>query len=583
MPAPRRRRLVTVAAAVLLVAVLGGVVTWRLLAFRRPLAVAVMPVEAPTDSEETRLAALAVDTTISSELASLPDIVVVAAREVQSLRKAGRSDAEITRQLAVRELVEIRLSYPPGSRGMRIDLVRQRAHDGSVVWRRWLQAATWEPAAARELVGELLRGAYQGSYASTQSRFSKASPEAVKSYLALVEKERAGKLPPDPRAEITTLASVLERDPEFMEGWVLLAKYCCTSYATRLDEESRRDYERARDRALAAGASRAMTVPLDIWLSLRLGRASEAVESAQQLVRLYPGNPHAWQRLGEALSAAGQVVEAEAAFARSTRLYPSTDAIGSLARARSNRGDHAGARAAVAELRALTGEHPTLTTTEAFVEMYAGNLALAERLYRQLATDQGGYVAFSNLGVCLYYQGKLPEAADAFRRACDLAPRSYLATRNLADTLMALGEREGASQSYEKALKLIEPLLARGTLPLSALEARAVCLAHLGHAPEAARAVDSMVKANPHHPEVVFTAALVAAVSGERASALAWTKRALERHAPAVWFRSPEFDGLREDHEFQRLLRQEPVAQADEGEDRERAESRGDRAKAPQG
>jgi len=554
-PAPRPRRPAIIAAAILLVAGLIAITAWQLFALRRPLAVAVMPVEAPTDSEPTRLAALAVDTTISSELASLPGIVVVAGREVQALRKVGRSDAEIARQLAVQERVEIHLSYPPSSQGMRIDLARLRARDGRVEWKRGLEAATWEPAVARELVGELLRGAYQGSYASSQSHFSKANPETIRIYLALIEKERTGKLSPDRRSEITALATALDEAPEFREGWILLTRLCCAVYAMRLDDEARAEYERVRDRALALGASKAMMVPLDIWLNLRLGRTGEAVATARQLVRLFPGNPNAWQRLGEALSVAGQVVEAEAAFARSSRLHPSADALASLARARSSRGDHVGARAAVTELRAVAGESPTLTAAEAFVEMYAGNLVLAERLYRQLTSDLGGYLAFNNLGVCLFYQGKFSAAKDAFQRARELAPTSYLAARNLADTLMALNERELALQGYENALELIEPLLARGTLPLSALEARAVCLARLGHASDAARAVDSMVKANPHHPEVIFTAALVAAVSGERASALAWTRRALELHAPAVWFESPEFDRLRADHEFRQLFR----------------------------
>ncbi|MGV8040287.1 MAG: tetratricopeptide repeat protein [Thermoanaerobaculaceae bacterium] len=558
VPAPRRRRLVTIAAAIMLVAVLVGVAAWRLLAFRRPLAVAVMPVDAPTDSEETRLAALAVDVTITTSLATLPDLVMVNGREVRALRDKDVSDAEIARRLAVQEIVEIKLSRAADSTGPVIELARRRARDRRVVWTQQLQASTWEPAVVRELVGELLTGAYSRAYRSAQARFSKVSPAAVRTYLDLLQRQQTGKLSPGLKDEIALLKSALEDSPAFAEAWELLVSYQAYRYALTLQPEDRTAFESERDLALAHGASPMAVGVIESQLRVSLGDTAGGLKVARELVRQVPGNPQAWQRLGEALSRAGQAEKAETAFARSTRLYPSANSFASLALARSDRGDHPGARAALAELRSLLGEDDRVTSAAARIEMYAGNGAEAERLYADLTSKRATSDGLNNLGFCLFYQGKLAQAAEAFARARATDTRGYLATRNLADVRLAQGDAQAARTLYEQALAAIQPLLARGLAPRTALATRAVCLAQLGRPTEAATAVDAMLKASPDHPETVFTAALVAAVTGERASALAWTRRALELHAPVVWFQTPEFNLLRSDPEFARLTSLQP-------------------------
>ncbi|HPC83295.1 MAG TPA: tetratricopeptide repeat protein [Thermoanaerobaculaceae bacterium] len=558
VPAPRRRRLVTIGAAITLAAVLVGVAAWRLLALRRPLAVAVMPVEAPRDSEEARLAALAVDVTITTSLATLPDLVMVNGREVRALRTKGVGDVEIARRLAVQETVEIKLSRVTGSTGPVIELARRRARDRRVVWTQRLQASTWEPAVVRELVGELLSGAYRKAYRSAQARFSKASPAAVKTYLDVVQRHQNGTFSPGLNDEIALLESAIEDSPGFAEAWELLVSYQGYRCALTLQPEDRTAFESKRDRALAHGASPMVIGLIESQLRVAVGDTSGGLAVARELVRQVPGNPQAWQRLGEALSRAGLAEEAEAALARSTQLYPSSSSFASLALARSDRGDHPGARAALAKLRSLLGLDDRVNAVAARIEMYAGNVVEAERLYTELNSKRPTSDGLNNLGFCLFCQGKLAQAADAFERARAIDTRGYLATRNLADVRMAQGDTHAARVLYQQALAAIQPLLARSVAPRTALATQAVCLAQLGRPTEAATAVDAMLKASPDHPETVFTAALVAAVTGERVSALAWTRRALELHAPVVWFQTPEFNRLRTDPEFARLTSREP-------------------------
>lgn len=552
LPAVRRRRWLVVAAVVLLAA--GAIVGWWYRSTRRPLVVAVLPVEPPGQSEQARLAAAAVNDTATMALATLPHLALVSGREVVALRKVGRTDAQIARQLAVVELVEVKLSVVEEKAGPLIDLARRRADGGHTVWSERLQADTWEPAALRDTVGELLTGAYRGEYASRAGRYDTVSPAAYRLYLTVMERVATRTQSKDRSEEIALLRTALADSPNFAPGWHWLAETYGQRYRITYQPEDRAAYEDALGRAKQLGAPTTVTLPSEILFLLRTGETTSAAELAEGFVRQNPGNPLAWQYRGETLSQTGRFAEAEQAFARARRLLPSAAVLRSLAMARSARGDHAAARAAIAEARALAGPSLWLTYSEAEIEMYAGNHTASERLYRAAIAERESAYDHSNLGNCLYYQDRFAEAAASYRRALELAPNDFVAMRNLGDALQALGDRDGARPWYEKGLAGAEEALGHGFRPRQPLETRAVCLAQLGRREDAARAADEVLRANPYHPASFYTAALVAAVSGDRASARAWTQRALAANAPAAWFESPEFAMMAGDAEFTALL-----------------------------
>lgn len=552
LPGARRRRWLAAAAAVLLAA--GAIAGWWYRSTRRPLVVAVLPVEPPGQGEQARLAAAAVNDTTTMALATIPGLALVSGREVVALRKAGRSDVQIAQQLAVSELVEVKLSVIEGKAGPLIDLARRRAGDGHTVWSERLQADTWEPAALRDTVSELLTGAFRGEYISRTGRYDTVSPAAYRLYLTVLERAATLTQSKDRSEEIALLKAALADSPSFAPGWHWLARTSVQRYQITYHPEDKSAYEDALGRAKQLGVPTTVTLPTEIFFLLRTGETTRAAELAEGFVRQNPGNPLAWQHRGETLSQAGRFAEAEQAFARARRLLPSADVLRSLAMARSARGDHAAARAAIAEARALAGPNLWLTYSEAEIEMYAGNHTASERLYRAVIAERESAYDHSNLGNCLYYQDRFAEAAASYRRALGLAPNDFVAMRNLGDALQALGDRDGARPWYEKGLAGTEEALGHGFRPRQPLETRAVCLAQLGRREDAARAADEVLRANPYHPASFYTAALVAAVSGDRASARAWTRRALAANAPAAWFESPEFAMMAGDAEFTALL-----------------------------
>ncbi|MBZ5589908.1 MAG: tetratricopeptide repeat protein [Acidobacteriia bacterium] len=245
--------------------------------------------------------------------------------------------------------------------------------------------------------------------------------------------------------------------------------------------------------------------------------------------------------------------EAEAAFQRSLALLPSWYTLFYLAQSRELRGDFDGARETIRRALEISPGNLSCLALLAEVEMYAGNNAEAEPLYRDLLARRGTRLDRIHLGNCLYYQNRLADAAGLYREAADSDPTDYLALANLADTQLALGQTDLAKAGYVGALRLCETEYAQGLRRRPLLETRARCLAQLGHGPEAFLAIQEALREYPDNPATIFMAALVAAVAGDTNAALAWTGKALAAHAPAVWFTGPEFARLARDPRFRAL------------------------------
>lgn len=554
-PAASRRRW-WLAAALALALVVGGVAAgWWWRTSRRPLAVAVLPVQAPADTEDARLAATAVYDTVVMALAGESGLALSSGREVLGLRTAGRSDAEIARELAVDELVEIKLTNEPSQPGPRLELHRRRVRDGKELWSHQVSTGTWEPAALRELASELLRGAYRGDYSAMGARPLAASPAAFRSYLIVREHGVTGAFTQDREEEIRLLESAVADSPGFIAAWVLLSEQYGVRFSLHLRDDDRARCEEALSRARAAGGSLLQVGFGEIGLANLTRQTTKAVELAEQLTRAAPGNPAAWETLGRALSRAGRFDEAESALARSVRLFPNARAQLTLAYARSARGDYDGARRALAAYRSLGTEGIPYQSARAEIEMYAGNHELAERLYRELLEKRGNRLDLIHLANCLYYQGRFKEAETYYRQAIDRDVMDFVARRNLADTLLVLGRHDEAKDHYSAALAACEALPQAARTDRSALETRAVSLAQLGRRAEAAAAIEALLAEYPRNPAALFTASLVAAVNKDREGAIAWAGRARQANAPVPWFRGPEFADLRGDPRFEALLK----------------------------
>jgi tetratricopeptide (TPR) repeat protein len=398
-----------------------------------------------------------------------------------------------------------------------------------------------------------LGDAYRGLPTSGNPGTQDATPAALEAYLQAKSRIDSGKFSKDLEEEIELLESAIANAPRFLAPVTLLAgsyRYLHQLYR-RPDDFDRCTALVMRAHELAPGHP--WVSELEVRLALDQRDHATALERARAWTSSRPGDSAAWQITGVVLGQMGRYRESDAAFERSFALLPSWHTLYSFAQSRNSRGDLGGARQTIGRALEISPGNLFLLGLLAEVEMYAGNNTEAERLYRDLLGRRGSRLDRIHLGNCLYYQGKLAEAATLYREAAEKDPTDYLALANLADTRLAMGQIEPARMSYAEALRLCDAEYGRGVRRRALLETRARCLAQLGRGPEAFLAIQEAVADYPDNPATMFMAALVAAVAGDDNAAIAWTGKALDAHAPAVWFTGPEFARLAADPRFRAL------------------------------
>jgi tetratricopeptide (TPR) repeat protein len=130
---------------------------------------------------------------------------------------------------------------------------------------------------------------------------------------------------------------------------------------------------------------------------------------------------------------------------------------------------------------------------------------------------------------------------------------------NLADAELAQGHGSEAEDLYRRALSRLDELQSAGALTAKDSMDKAQCLAHLGRIPEAVELTQRTLRESGDDPELFYTASLVYALAGDRASALVNAKLALANGIQPRWFTLPAFGALRNDPALQTLLQRPPA------------------------
>jgi eukaryotic-like serine/threonine-protein kinase len=524
------------------------------LSAKRSLVVAVLPVSAQAPGDAARLASAAVSDAISSKLAQLEDVVVVSGREVRGVAQGNRRPTEIARELGADELVEASLTQGKAGEPARIVLARLDGSTGRVTWTEELDTATDDLLLLEDRITTALADGYRGFSRSATATPREATPEALHAYLEVKARLDAGRGSKDYAEEIALLQRAVTLSPRFLEPMLWLA-----SIHRYLFELTRASEQRDACRELLARASRlapkdprVMTYQIDFLLAT--GAKERALEVARVLAQQRPGDAAAWAELGDSLAKLGRFSEAERAFARSYALRPYWSTLYALANARIAHGDNDGAGEVLRQILERNPDNLIVTSKLAEVEMYAGNYPESERLYRAMVARRGTNMDMMNLGTVLFFENRFEEAADLYRKAEEKAPEDPSPPSNVGEALLRLGKPAEAKASFQRALALADKQLASGSRTRSLLNVRARALAYLGRGPEAVLAAQEGLREYPDNPDTVFVAALVAAITGDETSCMAWTQKALELHAPKAWFSGPEFDRLRANPQFAALF-----------------------------
>lgn len=553
-PVPWRGRTWLLAAGILLAAGLAVfLLRGRLPA--EPLRVAVLPPEVqPAGDPQLDLAASGVLVASLSALASLEGVAPLDPAQLAGAPPSPPSPMAAARSVAAAEVLAARLEGQ-GPLEARVSLRRIRGRDGSVLW----AGSFTVPTEARDLrlladaVAVHLRRAYSDRRPREGVPVLDVKDADYAGFLRLKLRVDQGGVPS--AAELAELEAILRSSPRFLEAHLLQARVAQNLFgSTRDPAHLERGEEAVRTaRALAPGDPRPLVVQLR--LALAAERPAEARALLTDLERLVPGDPEVPALSSRVAESEGDLERAIADSAAAVERAPSWWNLFRLADLEARAGRNDDARRHLGELLARSPGNVWGLDRLGNLELLAGDPARAEAIYLDLLRLQPLRSHYNNLGLARMLLGRPAKAVEAYRQALELAPGHVAVLLNLADAELDLGHAAEAQDLYSQVLAQLEANEAAS--PLSPVDrmVKAQCLARLGRRREAVAQAQQTLRDSPGDPQVSYLASLVYALAGDRASALVNAEQALDKGVQPRWLTLSAFDSVREDPDFQALLR----------------------------
>jgi eukaryotic-like serine/threonine-protein kinase len=556
----RSRSLVAAVAAVLVAAVLGAWYFTRRPPPLGPAPVLVLPARNISGDPALDTLGAGLVSVVADNLSVASGLTIASAPA-----SIGRDPGRDLRQLASEQGAgyAIALTLRPAASGVHVDAELMRVGTPTPVWqaaddgapldveRRIVEgladALEWHGVLPRPLTGEesrLLRRLPTNN-AKAFEEYSRAR--------AVIDRQitRASV-----QQAIDGYRAAIQDDPEFGLAWAALSgaygsMYNLTKEAAWIDQAAD-----AADRAVAIDPNRSL-VHISMSRVYRVaGRYEEAERHARIALALSPQSDDAHRELAnvrfERHDLDGAIEELHTAITLRPN-YSNTHALLGYMLIRSAR--YRDAIAPLTRATELNSQDANSFTLLGTAFEYVGDLQQAIGNYEHAMRLSPTAVTLSNLATAYYASGKFEDAAELYRQAIKQDPTSPTSHANLGDTYVRLGRSTDANAEYTEAATRARSKLQIKPGDSATIAILAMCEAKLGHADEAARLSAEALATAPDDVDVVYKAAVVAALAKQRDQALRQLQHALELGYAAA-FAAADWDlrDLRTDAAFTALI-----------------------------
>jgi eukaryotic-like serine/threonine-protein kinase len=344
----------------------------------------------------------------------------------------------------------------------------------------------------------------------------------------------------------------IAEDAGFSLAHAGLAEACLLKYDTTDDSTWVVRGQQAAERAVETGRSSAQAhFALGLLLDVT-GKSDEAIAELRTAIDLQPLYDDAHRLLGRVLAKRGQSAEALTELQKAVAIRPGfwqnhTE----LGLTHFEAGRYECAIASFMQVTALQPESPRGFLMLGAALMARDDLQAALAAFTRATTLQADADGYSNIGTIDYWLGQYQKAHDSNQYAIRLRPTEPLFHRNLGDVELKLKRTANARASYGRAKALTEAQLrvSRGDLLLQSR--LAVYEAKLGNAAVATALIGTALRQGSGNAEVLYNAAVVQALGGQRATAMTSLAAAIKagisgqvarRDDDLASLHSPEFD-----------------------------------------
>lgn len=540
-PALSRSRRIAVVGVLIAVILLAGVLLWRWFGHQEPVRVAVLPPEIQETGDGAGLEHLRtiVGLAATRALTGLPGIAPIAPEQMGG---TGGTPVEVGRAVAAEEILTSGL-VPEGDMA-RLTLQRIRITTGEVLWSESVVVPREDDESL--LIASTVQDRLASAFgAGSGKRDLDIRTQDFQRFIAIKQSLEEGASPSP--ATLEELEKLSTSSPRFLEVRLLAASAALGLYqegrAAEHLEAARRQARALED--LAPADPR--VIQLQVRVALEDGDVGAAKAAILRLERAHPWLATSLTLRSQLALQQGDAAEAARLATQAAERHPSWRNLYRLATVELEAGGIDRARDALERALTLVPGNSSLKAKFAQVELLYGDLERSAALFLELIAAGPHRSDLTNLGLVYMLQGSYHDAVKTFRQALTLAPGHRNVMLNLADALVARGQIEEARDLYKRILEDLDAATETRTLAADEQMIRAQCLARLDRPAEAVETAFAALKAKPDDGEINFQGALVLALAGENASALACARAALGLGVQPRWFSLPGLESLRQD------------------------------------
>ncbi|MBM4169979.1 MAG: tetratricopeptide repeat protein [Ignavibacteria bacterium] len=287
------------------------------------------------------------------------------------------------------------------------------------------------------------------------------------------------------------------------------------------------------------------------------GRPVDAEREFRSALTLDPVSAQAYQGLARALEIRGDVAASEETYRRAVELRPAyATTHNDLGTFLARLGKY---EAAAHEFRAVVEIAPGAVTgyrNLGGMYWYMNRRDEAVRWFLKALELEPDYRTYSNLATLYYYEGKFSEVSQMYQKALEISDKDYRVWGYLAAAYVQLPDREKARDAYARAIKMGEERRTVNAREPELLVNLAGYYAAVDSVRRSRELLGIVISQRPTDISVLYVIGTVYETLGNRAEALRWIGRAIEKgYSIQEINANPELRELRKDPKFAAILK----------------------------
>jgi serine/threonine protein kinase/tetratricopeptide (TPR) repeat protein len=381
------------------------------------------------------------------------------------------------------------------------------------------------------------------------------APAAYESYLQALGLMQRYDKPGNLDKAIDTLNTAVQTDPRFALGYAQLGEAFRLKYQVEVNPKWLTEAKANCQKAVVLD-DRVPAVYVTLGrLHETLGEHDLAVQEFQRALALDQRNASALSGLAHSHESAGRIAEAEATYKQAAALRPDYwDGYDELGLFYDRQARYPEAIENLKRAIQLTPDNAQVYSNLGAIYLDTGDAKFrsdAEQALKKSIELNPSYPAYANLGSLYYDTGRYAEAATTYQKALQLNSENYLVWQWLMNSYEWLGQKDKAAQALDQSFTLASreaQLRPRDPSPQAVL---ATFYAKKGNPDKARNCLETALALAPDAPDILEYAASVSENIGERARAIQFAHKALQKGYPLSKLHSdPDIQGMLKDPSF---------------------------------